>query len=174
MKMRGEPVPVWQYLFIVAWFFVCSLVGIPMEWIIAGAAIGGGIAYAGFPNRLVKLPMRVVGGTAFIGLGFAYAWVGMKQTNTIVLKDSEVSFTDVRGVKSVPREGLQVHRIHQEQGANIHAWSSWSTYSRPQGKDELGPHIAGFDVYWGPHGLVRGDDLALHMARWAGVVPTVH
>jgi len=56
---------------------------------------------------------------------------------------------------------------------NIRQWGSWTSFSGTGSKSEMGPMFAGFDIYWGPQGLIRGDDLAVHFAHWAGVVPMV-
>jgi hypothetical protein len=50
---------------------------------------------------------------------------------------------------------------------NVHDWHTWTSFSG----DNLGPDIAGFALYWGPHGLVRGDTLGERLANWAGVKP---
>ncbi len=88
---------------------------------------------------------------------------------TMVLADDHVKYEWLGEAQRVPREGLRVDATGGPRGwYTLRDWWSWTSFAS---NDELGPHIAGSDLYWGPHGMIRGDDLGRRLAEWAGTEP---
>ena len=172
-KRKERPVFTWGLLAPVVWFFVCSMLGIPMEWILAGACMGGGLGLAVLPHLKVTLRQRIVFAVVYIGLGVSFVVLGTARHEKIVLTDSQVTVAESGGAESVPRQGLRIIVIQKKPWFNIRGWGSWTSFSSAPRPHLLGPNFTGFDVYWGPSGLIRGDDLALRFAHWAEVVPKV-
>ena len=160
----------WTYLAIVAAFLVSSLIGLPSEWIYAGACLVMAV-YLALMSR-AKIPeskLRWTLACFFVGIGVVFAGmtpIGFPQT--IVLTEQSATENWSLDTTTAARKGMTVTMtgLHRP-WFNIRPWASWSFESG----QSLSPGIAGFDLFWGPHGLIRGDDLGKHVADWAGVTP---
>lgn len=170
---RGQRFPIWPSILPVVYTLVCSLIGIPVEWIIAGGCVGVGVSCAFSKHEKATPALKIVLALSFVGAGFGWVWLGKATNFKVMLSDSKVTFTEFSRPGSVARSGLRISVIQHDGGLHIHPWGSWSSFSDRDQRSQLGPGFSGFEIYWGPHGLIRGDDLAVHFAHWAGVVPTV-
>jgi hypothetical protein len=148
------------------------LVNLPMEWLYGGALIGGGLGV--FLSKVPDLhrPFRWGFAAMCIAMGACFVFMATAiGPDRIVLTESTATYSSATTKSTVPREGLRVHALRGSRGwwkvFNIRDWYSWSSFS----SNDLGPDVAGFDQYWGPHGLVRGDQLGKHLADWAGTQP---
>jgi hypothetical protein len=157
---------------IVAYFFIASVIGIPMTWIIGGACLAGATYIVIWKGPLGSLKVRLGLAATYLLLCGAFWILGKSGVTTrVVLNDSSVSSDFLGRTSSVSRQNLRFTVIRRSPWFNIRPWGSWTSFSGNGKTEKLGPSFAGFDVFWGPHGLIRGDDLGAHMAKWAGVVP---
>ncbi len=166
-KLRLKSPKLWPLLAVIAYFFLFSLTCLPYEWIISGAGLG--ICSYLLIARIAQFPLRMrlplVASCAFIA--GAYLYVG-RQDGDIILRDSDVTFTFLGKTQSLPRKGLRFDVSPSRRGLfTMRDWSNWT--SRSGHEMELG--FAGNVVYWGPNGLIRGDDLGYRLSRWAQVKP---
>jgi len=171
-KYKSPPLNLWKSLIVVAYFFGCTMAGIPMEWTIAGAFFAATlIILISFRTKMPRLWMSLTLSAmfAFCGLMLLFMQPAILRER-MTLSDSEVSFSHFGESSTVPRSGLRIDTT-----GPTHAWfetrpsSIWNSMSDRQ----EGPRFLGSSIFWGPHGLIRGDDLALHFARWAGVTPNL-
>ena len=171
MKARGAKVRVpWQFIVVLVYFFVASIAAIPMEWILCGACVGAAVGLACTRSVPIPLPARLLLPIAFAGIGYYYTTIPKVYPLTITLQDHQVEFKESHGSGVAPRAGLRIDYIQHSAELNIRPWASWSSETRGP-KMVRGANFAGFTMFWGPHGLIRGDDLGKHMAEWAGVKP---
>jgi len=162
----------WKQAAIIAYFFVAAVIGIPMTWIIAGACLGGAVVILTMQKPMGKLPVRIVCACAYVVLAGAFWQLGMQVSgDAIELKSDGVIYVWLGETLQIPRHALRVNVIRQAPWFNIRPYGSWTTLYKQAGLLRTGPSFAGFNIYWGPHGLIRGDDLAMHFAKWAGVTP---
>jgi len=103
-------------------------------------------------------------GAVVVALGAYFAMTRMAD-GYVVLKDSSVEFKQFDDVRQVPREGLRVNAMSSGSSwlyrREKFSWTSFSNH-------DLGPSISGSDLFWGPNGLVTGDDLGRRIADWSG------
>lgn len=147
---------------------------IPMLWAIPGLSTIGAVAVFFMKHKNMK--NRVVVGVAGIAVSVALFFLMQSMfTGFVVLGDENVTWDAwVDDSGHVPREGLSVHATGSPKRwyGNRQSWS-WTTYSdsATTPSEGLGPHLIGFELYWGPDGLVTGDELGVRLAEWAGVEP---
>lgn len=180
-RKRGLYPFAWWQLGIAAYFLVGSVVGLPTEWIFAGACFGGAVVVATSrtmvleAGKLLTFLVRAVLAAVFAALGFLWLNLGKYYGDQIVLSDSKASFTFLGKPYSAARSGIRsIHVYRHSKRWNLRPWGSWTSFLKtkagPDGTD-MGPTFTGFDVYWGPGGLIRGDAVGARFANWAGVVP---
>ncbi|AIE83711.1 hypothetical protein OP10G_0343 [Fimbriimonas ginsengisoli Gsoil 348] len=132
--------------------------------------IGGACLFASFLPFILRDPESIFGRIAlalfFFAVGALFVALPAGR-NRIVLGESQVNFTYLGRTETAPRQGLIVHKTPPHKWIDVRPWSSWTSFSG----GNPGPSLAGYDVFWGPHGLIRGDDLGEHLARWAGTEP---
>jgi hypothetical protein len=156
----------------VLYFLVAAVIGIPMEWIFAGACLGGAVA-----TLMVKttgnLLVRSIFAVIFLAISVQFTQMYRIGYSKIVLRDSQVRYDSIGRKDVAPRTGLAIHCIGpQKEPWDIRSWGSWTSFVGSGSTEKLGPSITGFSYFWGPHGLIRGDALGEHLAKWANVVPT--
>jgi hypothetical protein len=89
--------------------------------------------------------------------------------SSVTLRGDSVQFTEFGEMRTVAREGLEVHATGSPRDwYSNRAWWSWTSYAAG---DQLGPHVMGSEMYWGPDGMIRGDELGRRLAKWAGTEP---
>ncbi|MCH7904404.1 MAG: hypothetical protein IH944_07530 [Armatimonadetes bacterium] len=147
---------------------------IPMLWAIPGLSTIGAIAVFFMKHKNMK--NRVGMGVTGIAVSVALFFIMQSMfTGVVVLGDENVtwdSWVDDSG--HVPREGLRVHATGSpKRWYGNRQWWSWTIYSdsATTPSERLGPHLIGFELYWGPDGMVTGDELGVRLAEWAGVEP---
>jgi hypothetical protein len=189
-KTGLRPVARPWYLAPVLWFLVCSLLAVPMEWIIGGACVlfaaftatwkrktllarpgVSNLELKNIPNhyRALRPIARIVFPVVFLTLG---AFIGLMMPLTfrekVTISPTTVNFISSYKNTTVPLKGLTVHVSKDEKRWwNIRSWHSWDTY---EGR-VWGPNFAGFDMFWGPDGLIRGDELGKRLAKLAETSP---
>lgn len=96
-------------------------------------------------------------------------------TGSLVLDKNNVTWESSYRNGQVSREGLKVHATGGRNAwHNNHQWWSWTSFSDKKTDnpiDHLGPSLIGFELYWGPDGMVTGDELGVRLAEWAGTEP---
>jgi hypothetical protein len=152
------------------WLVLCLIVNLPISWAFAGLMIIM-MSWSLVVSR-AKTPRwsMVLGAMAAVGVAGGFIWtmqsIGYER---IVLEDTRVSFDQFGRSEEIQRDGLTVHATSGARGWwNTREWQSWTSFGT---HDRLGPDIAGFNLYWGPHGLIRGDDLGKRLAEWAHTKP---
>ena len=71
-----------------------------------------------------------------------------------------------------PRLGLVVQADAEHVSPELRPSYFWHLSTRGVVQEQIhSPRIDGSAYYWGPHGLIRGDDLGKHVAAWAGTTP---
>jgi hypothetical protein len=152
----------------IAYFAIAVFAGMPVMWIMAFAAAAGGIYIAGFERRIVSVPIRWILGAVLVAFAWPLLAIGQKGPGKkIELGQDRVAFDYLGMSDSIRRSNLRIDVIHNGPEVMARPWGSWTL----RGDGSLGLHIVGFWVYWGPNGLIRGDDLAAHIATWAGIKP---
>ena len=170
-RMGQKPAFGWKPWVFVVYAFLAAVGGLPQEWIFAGACWMGGLGILLFPTPTIPPIMRYGFFLCFGLLGIPFLLMSRIRNDQLTLNDDSATYRWLGRTNTVPRSGLRISVILNDQKFMIRRWGSWTSRL---GKDSvLGPSIVGFDYYWGPHGLIRGDDLAANFARWAGVVPTI-
>jgi hypothetical protein len=144
--------------------------GLPENWAFAGCAVG--LTTLAFIRNRSSMPRWGIAVGAAFTLAVAASFVFMVRyisNEQIVLGEGKVAFDQFGDRKSIARNGLTIHATGSpRQWWQSRAFSSWTTYGP---NETLGPDITGFAIYWGPHGLIRGDDLGKKLAEWAGTKP---
>lgn len=166
LRRRGKrPIPPRIGLYAAPLFVSGAILAPPIEVFfifIFGAAF---IQIARSAPRKQAIPISIAG-VLILSL-----FVGVMQSmhdEWMVLRSNEVEFRWIEKTETVDRQGLVVHETgHRRRWWETRPWSSWTTYSG----EKLGPGITGFSWYWGPNGLIRGDDLGNHLAQWAETKP---
>ena len=170
-RLRGMRPPMTWPLYGVAVFFgVGATVALPVEAMILSLPLGSLVLAIRMGNA--SLPLRVANATC--GLIFwGMAWITYRANSEIqfVLQDKQTSShwgwdrPDIAG-----REGLVV-----TQKPTQSAWwlpTPWSDWQMSPGEVD-NPSMGGSGIYWGPNGLIKGDDLGRYIAKWAGTTPQV-
>ena len=168
----------WKMAITAAYFIVATILDLPSEWILGGACLGGGIFLAFLPTKMIspkwKYPIlaRLTMITSGALLGCISAAPQLFFKDQVTLGEANTTFTQLGRTATIPRGDLEVDAMkgphHFWSGR---PWMSWTFFSGEGKTRQLGPDFTGFMLYWGPHGLIRGDDLARHVARWAHVTP---
>lgn len=109
----------------------------------------------------------VIGAVVVCVGGFFFLLWMFGSTRFTLQSDKVVSY-DAGDTMVAPRDGLEVHALSSRWRWLMGQSWSWTTFGS---NHELGPHVSGSDYYWGPDGLVRGDDLGQRLAAWAGTEP---
>jgi hypothetical protein len=131
--------------------------------------LGAGVWCVNFPKWMGKpLPGRWVFGIVLLGLAGLFATqTALDEPQRITISNDAMSYADHFGKGILPRKGLTVTETMMEhKRSDIRSWSSWTI-----DPDNAGLGFAGFDIYWGPNGLIRGDALGQRIANWAGTKP---
>jgi hypothetical protein len=137
-----------------------------MGWMMGGAALilGLAIPFLSFKDSASRWSIRWICAPGLVVLGLILAFTSPSTGYaSIELRGDRMLFSDVISRGSLPRSGLRIDAT----GSKGCDWYSWSTSS---GYD-FGPHLAGYNIYLGPHGLIRGDDLGRRIAKWSGSTP---
>lgn len=118
------------------------------------------------PDKQPKRPVRVLFALTLCVAGASTAFIFMNEKIDLSADSARYRYADKD--ESVPRNEMEVHALGGE-SRWFDPWGtySWTTYSGHR----LGPHIDGGTYYWGPSGLIRGDDLGRKLASWAGTKP---
>jgi len=195
MRWFGKQRPVlgWWHGAILALWVPLAFSGIPDSWLmcvgILGVAAWCAFFWDPFPKAQLakrhksdvlekqlpiyaKLKPWVRGGVALV-TAVGAVLITVMQTNelrtAITFGPAGVSCSRFFGSSKAARAGLEVDVSTPEKSLfDIRPWRSWSSHN---GMSD-GPFFASNDVFWGPHGLVRGDELGKRLCTWAGVQPT--
>ena len=155
-----------------AWNAVVWLLSIPdsIWWpVLIAISLVGVLTMAKGPRTLSPRAKVVIGVLAVVApVGF-FLFMFNSFEHRIVLGDSQVQQTIFGKVRQAPRIGLRVYTTGSTRSSWLdnRPWSSWSSIAG----DEFGPSLAGFEVFIGPHGVIRGDDLGRRLAQWADTTP---
>lgn len=90
----------------------------------------------------------------FIGLVTAFAYSLNSPDDGFILKEDAVSSRD--GV--LPKKDAEVFA-----GSNV-----WTTSAKEGASFRIGPMVVGSDVYWGPRGVMSGEQVGSRLQEWAG------
>lgn len=152
---------------IAIWALVSTFFRAPMVLQFVGLVAIPAIGILVSPGKSPSIAFRLPFALGLIAL--ALGQVLIYRDDRITLHDDSVSYRSAGDQdRSVPRAGLRLHAL----GGEPRWFDPWGTYSwTTYSKGTPGPYLSGSMCYWGPHGLVRGDDLARHLADWAGVKP---
>ena len=94
----------------VIWFFTTAIVGMPMEWIIAGACAGMAVATLLTKSYGKGIARYSLAGLCLV-LAFAFTQIPRIGDTRIVLQDSQVKFAWIGRNDTVPRKGLRINYI---------------------------------------------------------------
>lgn len=170
-RRKGElrPFLTWQMAMAGLWFFVASIVGIPTEWIFAGACLGfaGGLSFSKSMARTALARWILVPIFVAIGLQFLLM-VPVGFPENMVLAGDSLTFSRSGEKSTIPRSGLIINALD----GRFFPWEirhskTWTSFSGRK----VGPDLFGSQLYWGPTGLIRGDHLGQRLANWAGSKP---
>ncbi|HWA82172.1 MAG TPA: hypothetical protein VG820_01970 [Fimbriimonadaceae bacterium] len=155
-----------------AWYAISFAIGMPQEWILGGSlwviALSSILPKRG-PLRAKKSQRFILLACLPIGLAIAAIPV-LVGGERIVLADHNATDSLASVTRaSVARQGLVVHASYDSRdraeflfGGRSYTWTSY-------GADQsAGPDVTSQGEYWGPHGLVSGNELGRHLAAWAG------
>ena len=135
-----------------------------MAPVLVGASLFQGRGRVGGP-RWSKFAM--LAGALVVGVGAFFFFKWMFGSTRFTLDEERVVTYDPEPTVA-PRVGLEVHALSSRWGGFMSNSWSWTSFGAD---DSLGPHLGGSDYYWGPSGMVRGDDAARRLAAWAGTEP---
>jgi len=141
-------------------------INVPMEWYLGIMFVATGL-YMVISKKLANRYARFGLAAYMAVMGVIVILVPTRFSSQLVLDNQNVSFRNNRRTESLPRTGLEIHQGRLSQILGLKPSSSWTTFSG----DNLGPDINGSMIYWGPNGLIRGEDVGRHFAAWAGVKP---
>ncbi len=165
------------------WCLICAILATPVWLMCAPILIWMGIGSIS-KTRAMPQPSarrrRYLGVTTFAIVMFASQvsfWFVMP--TTLRLGGNSADFSEDHQFRSFPRNQLRVEVIDWPASWwNPTPWSDWtSSPKRGFDRDELRDcptqiSLTSLNWYLGPHGLVRGDTLGEHLARWTHATPT--
>jgi hypothetical protein len=112
---------------------------------------------------------RLLFALAYSGTGILL--FGMMQLvfpEQIVLRDESASYTSLNLTTTVPRVGLHIMVARPRfMPFVLHRKGSWAFSS----EDVLGPIVDGWFVYWGPGGLIQGNEVGKRLVDWVETAP---
>lgn len=111
------------------------------------------------------LKMRTISSAMFGAGFFALLSAILGSHSAIVLSNREVAGGDSPLPRSAVRDTLKITEVDS---ADWRTWPyRWSFWIVGNGYDH-DVTFSGNDVYWGPRGFIRGDQLGQRIAEWAG------
>jgi hypothetical protein len=118
-----------------------------------------------------KMPIwaRGVFFLVLVALGWFTASIGFGDSR-VILRDQDGSFQkpSSKRLRSLPRTGLEVDSAQSvTDGQPYRGGALWTVMYH----DSPFTIIWGKDLYWGPHGMVQGDQVGQRIATWANVKP---
>jgi hypothetical protein len=160
-------------IFMSVWVILCTVLSLPLGWGFGGLCLGTavGVLFSRSTEQ-PRWPVRIAVACLYLAMAWVFV-VWMTFGERIVLTDNEVVWANRGKSYWVPRKGLQVHATggvrEWWESRSSYSWSTFATEPRPE--DSIGLHILGSQVFWGPNGYVRGDDVGKRIAAWAGTAP---
>jgi hypothetical protein len=159
---------------LIVYFFGAAVIGVPMTWIYAGAFLGMGAVLL-FEKSLGSWKIRLIFPAGLWAMAFVFIRIPAitDHSRQIVLQNSQVEIVGDWGSSTAPRHGLRITCVGPTKPPwDIRPWIGWSLVTG-SGHAAEGRHLfAGYEYFWGPRGLIRGDALGEHLAKWANVVPS--
>ena len=155
------------YSLMMGFFLAAAIVDVPFEWVGGSMALFCGLSLIFRISCTIRY--RYVSSLAILALGAAMIYLGVRPENRIVMRANALDFYSSGAKETIPKSGLVIDERRTKSWTDVRSKAWWHTKS---GQD-YGPDINGSDLYWGPHGLIRGDDLGIRVAAWAGVKPEV-
>lgn len=157
------------------WDIVGGLTGMPVVMLFIGMfVIGlGGV----FAKRDPKPTLAQKISTGGVILGCAAMITAMEADERITLTHDSIT-SSATGLSSsskyrngsLPRVGLRIDatRFTDQAYPRARPWYSWDI-----DRGDMPPRItvSGASYYWGPHGIITGDQLGKRICNWAGVKP---
>lgn len=153
------------YALVFGYFISAAVLGLPFEWAVSSLALCGAISMI-FGKASIER-YRHVKAFAMLMVCAASIYLGLRPEDRLVMRTNSLDFYSSGKKESTPRSGLGIDERRVKGWEDIRSKAWWHTRS---GKD-YGPEINGSDLYWGPQGLMRGDDVGLKLAEWAYVKP---
>ena len=172
-KRIGKPMSpmAWSQIGWGLWMVFGSLAALPLSWMMIPMPLCFGIAML-FPAKGISTLQRLVMAPIFFALTWWFATMDIHHQKITLRSDrADVSETWRQSPQTLPRNGLEVRVLHdvKTDEPGRYGWLvDLADHSRigPMGID-----FSSKDIFWGPQGMVKGNQLGNHIADWAGVKP---
>lgn len=165
--LRTNPM-VWAPLAWGAMTVIIAVAKLPQAWVSMAMPISYAIA-ALFPTKTYSTIARVVLVPLMLVFACFDGWIQMGHHKIALSAKSGLFGENWRFIPTtIRRDGLAIIGYHNTRtdAANEYGWS----VARANGSG-MPSSFRSDEIFWGPHGIVRGNQVAKRIADWAGVKP---
>ena len=167
-RRAGKPTnpTMWAVLGWGVWMIIGSLAGMPQGWMMIGMPLAYAVSML-FPTTTIPGWYRLLAIPVFIFIAWCMAKIGTNR-QTIVLGPNSGEYSEAwrSSPMTLTRDGLTVRALHNVDNDPPGRYG-WIV----ERNEALGLHFDSKDIFWGPHGMVKGNQLGNHIADWARVKP---
>lgn len=147
---------------------IIALAGLPQAWVSMAIPISYAVA-ALFPTKTSPTMARLVLVPVMLAFACFDGWIQMGHHKIALGEKSGLFRENWRFTpNTIRRDGLAIIGYHniRTDAANEYGWS----VARANGSG-MPNSFRSDEIFWGPHGIVRGNQVAKRIADWAGVKP---
>ena len=154
------------YVYALPLFLIAAFFNLPVAWLVA---LLFAVNIFGFSFLLSRKPLFVGSAISLVVVPTILLAFAPMEDERITLRSDHAEFTGWRDGK-IDRVGMRITRAVRKRFLGSRPGSTWTS----RAGDEPGPHVTGFGWYWGPNGLIYGEDLGHRIAEWADTTPVVY